>query len=215
FQYLSLHYSWYARYAEKGHSAPKGSHPHKLRKTDAGRVNVTQRVPRPSKDMMDHPEEYTALADAFTDFFEHICFTLEEHLPKDTQEICMFIDELPLHASSPCYPFGGFVINISACSWGHRDGKDKLDCAVAPLGEFKGGKLCLFEAGLSFDLQMGDVLFFPSPDITHVNTHFQGKRATLVLHSDGHGGDSWLKDGHGWDTWIVNHRRGKKSVLVA
>ncbi|KAJ7916118.1 hypothetical protein B0H13DRAFT_2323610 [Mycena leptocephala] len=207
FKYLSLHYSWYARYAEQGHSAPKDVHCNKSRKTKRGRVNMTQRTPHPSKNMVDKPGEYAVLATAFTDFFELLHVSLESLLPEDTDELSMYVEELPLHASSPCYPFGGFVINISACSWGHRDKKDKRKCLVAPMGKFTGGKLCLYEAGLSFDLKMGDVLVFPSAELTHFNTHFTGRRATLVLHSDGDGGDSWLKDAHGWSTWIVNHRR--------
>lgn len=54
---------------------------------------------------------------------------------------------------------------------------------------------------------MGDVLVLPSGEITHFNTHFTGRRGTIVLHTDGEGGESWLEDSHGWDAWIVNHRR--------
>ena len=117
----------------------------------------------------------------------------------------MYVDQLPLHASSPCYPWGGFVLNINACTWAHRDDKDKDICLIFPLGKFTGGKLCLYEVGLSFDLQMGDVLVFPSSRITHFNTHMKGRRATVVLHSDGQGGDSWVKDSHGWSLWVVKH----------
>jgi len=60
---------------------------------------------------------------------------------------------------------------------------------------------------LPLDLKLGDILVFPSSHITHFNTHFTGRRMTIVLHSDGIGGDSWLKDSHGWGGWIVNHRR--------
>ncbi|KAJ7710571.1 hypothetical protein B0H17DRAFT_1324253 [Mycena rosella] len=38
FKYLSCHYSWYARYAEKGGNAPKGGHPDKIRKDHKGRL---------------------------------------------------------------------------------------------------------------------------------------------------------------------------------
>ncbi|KAJ7838403.1 hypothetical protein B0H13DRAFT_1911874 [Mycena leptocephala] len=100
FKYLSLHYSWYARYAEQGHSAPKDVHCNKSRKTKRGRVNMTQRTPHPSKNMVDKPGEYAVLATAFTDFFELLHVSLESLLPDDTDELSMYVEELPLHASS-------------------------------------------------------------------------------------------------------------------
>ncbi|KAK7019069.1 hypothetical protein R3P38DRAFT_2783848 [Favolaschia claudopus] len=203
FQYCSFHFS--CRYAllsqcsldkDKGHDAPKDIHPNKLRRTGVGRVNLKDRAPHRSEDITKHPEEYKVLAEAFTDFFEYLRIALEAYLPEETQELSFFIDELPLQSSSPCYPFGGFVINVCACTWGHRDQKDKRMCVVAPFGgPYTGGKLCLYEGKVVFDLEMGD-----------------GRRGTLVLHSDGVGGDSWLKDSHGWASWMINHKRNAEVV---
>ncbi|KAJ7646270.1 hypothetical protein DFH06DRAFT_898236, partial [Mycena polygramma] len=146
FKYLSIHYSWYARFAEKGHTAPTDVHPDKLRKDHGGRVNIRGRTPHQSKEILDNPGEYALLAEAFTDLFEFLRVALKEFLPEDTMELSMYAEELPLHASSPCYPFGGFVINLSSCTWSHRDKKDKRLCLIVPLGKFRGGQLCLVEA---------------------------------------------------------------------
>ncbi|KAJ7456869.1 hypothetical protein B0H11DRAFT_1617531, partial [Mycena galericulata] len=140
FKYLSIHFSWYCRYAEKGHSAPKNIHPDKIKKAHGGRVNITQRTPHKSKELLDQPEEYAILAEAFTDFFQILRVALEKYLPEDTRELSFYIDKLPLGASSPCYPFGGFVVNLDACTWAHRD-KDRRLCLVFPLGKFTGGQL--------------------------------------------------------------------------
>ncbi|KAJ7657083.1 hypothetical protein B0H17DRAFT_1213611 [Mycena rosella] len=155
FKYLSCHYSWYARYAEKGGNAPKGGHPDKIRKDHKGRVNFEQRYPHPSKDM-GNVNEYVSLTEAYTDFFELLRVALKEYLPEDYDELSIYVEALPLDAASPCYPFGGFVINISACTWAHRDKGDKRLCLVVPFGSFTGGQLCLYETGFSFDLQPGD-----------------------------------------------------------
>jgi hypothetical protein len=45
-------------------------HPNKVHKKGAARVNLSQRVPHLAKDILDHPQEYTLLAEAFSDFFE-------------------------------------------------------------------------------------------------------------------------------------------------
>ncbi|KAJ7075365.1 hypothetical protein C8R43DRAFT_1054194, partial [Mycena crocata] len=188
FKYLSCHYSWYARYAENGKKAPKGVHPNKVRKSHRGKVTFTQR----------NSAKWALLAEAY-----HRFLRANRILPEDYQELSIYVEHLPLDASSPAYPFGGFVLNISACTWAHRDKGDKRLCLVVPFGSFKGGQLCLFETGFSFDLQLGDVLIFPSADLTHFNLHFQGQRGTLVLHSDRQG-DGWVRDRHGWDHVLVH-----------
>ncbi|KAJ7500567.1 hypothetical protein B0H11DRAFT_2189430 [Mycena galericulata] len=193
FKYLSCHYSWYARYAEKGTTAPKDSHPDNVRKDHRGRVNFEQRFPHASKEMR-NTEEYALLAEAYTDFFEILRVALKEYLPEETDELSIYVEHLPLDASSPCYPFGGFVINLS----------DKRICLVVPFGTFTGGQLCLYETGFCFNLKPGDVLVFPSCDLTHFNLHFKGQRGTLVLHSDRQG-DSWVRTCNGWSTHVVRH----------
>ncbi|KAJ7018405.1 hypothetical protein C8F04DRAFT_977306 [Mycena alexandri] len=210
FKYLSIHYDWYARMPPKGHDAPKEIHPNNLGKAHGACVNMRQRVPYESKETLDKPEEYAHLADALTDFFTVISVSvrlLVAHLmPEDTKELKMYVDQLPLGASSPCYPFGGFVINIDSCTRAHRDPKDLWLCLIAHMGKHTGGQLGLYEVGLSFDLRLGNILVFPSWRLTHFNCHYVGKRATIVLHTDLEA-KSWTKDGHGWSTYIVNHHR--------
>ncbi|KAJ6529564.1 hypothetical protein DFH09DRAFT_1093976 [Mycena vulgaris] len=204
FKYLSCHYSWYARFGEKGKGAPTNTHPDNIRKNHEGRVNFEQRLPHQSKEALKKPVEHSLLAEAYTDFFELLRVALKHYLPDQYDEIHIYAESLPLGASSPAYPFGGFVININACSWAHRDEGDKIMCFIVAAGKCKGGQLCLYETGFSFDLQVGDVLAFPSCDLTHFNCHFKGLRTTLVLHLDRQG-DSWVRDCNGWGSHVVRH----------
>lgn len=114
------------------------------------------------------------------------------------------MEALPLDSACPSAPFGGFVINLNACTWAHRDAGDKLLCLVIPFGKYAGGELCLYEAGFVWDLQIGDILVFPSCDLTHFNLHFTGQRGTMVLHSDRQG-DAWISDRNGWSVHMVTH----------
>lgn len=56
----------------------------------------------------------------------------------------------------------------------------------------------MMEPGLVLGLRNGDVVVFPSCDITHYNLHYRGRRASLVFQSD-KWLSGWLKDGNGWD----------------
>lgn len=94
------------------------------------------------------------------------------------------------------------MLNLNVCTWAHLDGGDKLLCVVIPFGDFEGGQLCLYEVGFSWNLQLGDVLIFPSCDLTHFNLHYKGKRGTLVLHSDRQA-DAWIDNRNGWDCHVV------------
>ncbi|KAK7026565.1 hypothetical protein R3P38DRAFT_2705473 [Favolaschia claudopus] len=207
FKYFSCHYSWYARFAEQGDGAPADIHADNLRKDHTGRVNFDQRLPHQSKEIFQNPEDHALLAEAFADFFELIRVAFKHYLPEQYSELHIYADSLPLCAASPAYPFGGFVINVSGCSWGHRDEGDNILCFVIgaiPPGKCEGGQLCLYELGLSFDIQLGDVIAFPSCDITHFNQHFTGYRATIVLHSDRQS-KVWEQKRNGWDCHIVRH----------
>jgi hypothetical protein len=46
-------------------------------------------------------------------------------------------------------------------------------------------------------LTQGDIAIFRSDDITHLNLHYQGKWASIVLHSDKEM-RQWLRDRNGW-----------------
>ncbi|KAJ6487210.1 hypothetical protein C8R47DRAFT_518002 [Mycena vitilis] len=201
YSYLSCHYTWYARFGEKGHDAPQDAdHMNNVQRDDGARVNFGGRIPHESREMLDNLPEFAILADAYSDIFDYIRI-LQERSPDEYEGLRIFADVLPMNASSPAYPFGGFVLNLRASTWGHRDHGDKTLCVVIPFGRFVGGQLCLYELGFKFDLRMGDVLIFPSCDITHFNMHFTGKRGTLVLHSDRQG-DEWARDCRGWGGYI-------------
>ncbi|KAJ7498855.1 hypothetical protein FB451DRAFT_1548628 [Mycena latifolia] len=185
------------KYAEKGHDAPKNVHPHFVRKNGKSRANLGQRVPGASKEIENNPEEAAMLAEMI-----HLITIIVEHhakrfLPDDYEELKIYVSQLPLNERSLAYPFGGFVINVSVSTRGHRDHFDKLFCVVIPFGDWTGGELCLFEPGFVFRLRPWDILIFPSCDITHFNLHFEGVRLSLVLHSDKYG-DQWVRDGNGW-----------------
>ncbi|KAJ6492444.1 hypothetical protein C8R47DRAFT_1319303 [Mycena vitilis] len=202
YSYLSCHYSWYSRYGEKGHDAPQdAAHMDNIQRDHEGRTNFGQRIPHESKEMLENLKEFAILAEAYTDIFEYIRIVLQERFPDEYQDLSIYCDVLPMNPACPSYPFGGFVLNLRASTWAHRDHGDKMLCVVIPFGRYTGGQLCLYEVGFMFDLQAGDVLIFPSCDITHFNMHFTGKRGTLVLHSDRQG-DAWVRDCRGWAGYI-------------
>ncbi|KAJ6471374.1 hypothetical protein C8R45DRAFT_1104347 [Mycena sanguinolenta] len=202
YRYLSCHWSWYMRYGEKGHGAPQNAnHLDNVQRDHGGKVNFSQRIPYESTDITDRPHEFAILADAYTEIFDYIRITLQSRFPNEYQELSIYCDALPMNSASTAYPFGGFVLNLRVATSAHRDHGDKDLCVVIPFGIFEGSQLCLHEVKLKFDLKMGDVLIFPSCDLTHFNMHFSGKRGTLVLHSDRQG-DGWVKDCRGWSMYI-------------
>jgi hypothetical protein len=235
FKYLFCHYSWYTQYGEKvcivlisrlllmravkAHGAPKGVHPNNVQHKHHGRVNIKQRVLYQSKDILKSPVKYFILAEAFTDLFEggkysfpcyfnsnyFISFSLKVTSLTNMTRSASLLNPSLLEPLPPAYLFGGFILNISACTWVHHDVKDKRLCIVLPMTDFLGSQFCLYETGFSFDLQMGDVLIFPSCDLTHFNLHISGMHATLVLHSDCNS-DDWAGDScSGWAAHVVHH----------
>ncbi|KAG6905728.1 hypothetical protein DXG01_001094 [Tephrocybe rancida] len=110
-RFLALHYSHYHRYAEKGHSAPKDVHPDCVHKQGV-RANVHQHVPHESKDIECNPQECDSLAEFLQEIIDFVKTNLAHYLPKDYVELTAYVEELPLNARSPAYPFGGFVVNL-------------------------------------------------------------------------------------------------------
>lgn len=104
---------------------------------------------------------------------------------------------LPYGEASPVFPFSGVVVNMNVCTKSHRDPMDRTVCLVMPIGDFEGGELCLVEPRMVVELQNGDWLVFQSKHVTHFNLPYQGKRASMVLHSDSHG-QYWCNDRNGW-----------------
>lgn len=132
-----------------------------------------------------------------------IIWQLQFHLPAEYKILRAYTEALPFNWDSPIHPFAGVVINFCVSTNAHRDKLDKRICIVIPFGEWEGGEICLYELGLVIKLKAGDVLVFPSCDITHFNMHFNGLRGSLVLHSD-RLGDSWVEGYNGWRKHIVH-----------
>ena len=127
---------------------------------------------------------------------------IEFHLPAEFKDLSAYAELLPFNWDSPIHPFAGVVINFCVSTNAHRDRLDKKICVIIPFGEWEGGEICLYELGLVIKLKPGDILVFPSSDITHFNMHFNGLRGSLVLHSD-RLGDSWVEGYNGWRKHIV------------
>jgi hypothetical protein len=100
--------------------------------------------------------------------------------------------------AAPSYPYTGFVINLDVMTQAHRDHKALKGCIVMAFGDFRGGELVLYEPGLVVELKNGDMIVFPSEKITHFNLHFEGRRGSVVFHSDVEN-DEYQKDFNGWD----------------
>ena len=111
--------------------------------------------------------------------------------------ISQFAEVLPADAESTAGPFGGFVVNFNVATKIHRD-NDRCICVVLVISEdCLGGDLCLEEFGIRFSLINGDVVAFPSQKISHFNTHFLGKRISIVFHTDADS-KSWINHRNHW-----------------
>jgi hypothetical protein len=108
-----------------------------------------------------------------------------------------YVELLPGKPGSPVAPFLSLVVNINVCTLGHRDGKDLVYCLVLPLGDFSGGALAMKEQGLVVELRSGDFMIFMSRDTTHFNLDYEGRRASIVLHTDGEF-SKWKETRNGW-----------------
>ena len=124
-------------------------------------------------------------------------FKLQQLLPNNYEILGQFVDILPCEEPSPIYPFAGFVINLNVATRVHRDYMDDSICVVISISDSIGGELCILELGLVVCLRSGDAIIFKSSQLTHFNMHYQGRRASLVFHSDKMA-ERWVKDRNGW-----------------
>ncbi len=126
-------------------------------------------------------------------------FKIKEHFPGVHSELGRFCKILPANDISPVHPFAGYVVNINVATRIHRDFQDQELCVVlvASNEDCTGGQLVLDEPGLVLDMKSGDIVIFPSHNISHFNMHFKGKRASIVFHSDKQGKE-WVGDRNGW-----------------
>ncbi|KAG6914769.1 hypothetical protein DXG01_015441 [Tephrocybe rancida] len=213
FEYLAQHYSIYNCYCEKGNGAPQGVYPDYSRKKGAQQVNYKQRLPHPSKELLDNIKEYHILAEMLSDVGHYISENLKHHLPDVYAKLNAFTSILLLFFNSPVHPFGGFVVNIAACSNGHKDSMDRLICVIIAFGCWTGGDLCLKEAGVALKLDHANAVIFQSGKITHFNTHYEGYGVSFVLHSDTMG-EGWVYDLNGWRQQLAVFNTTETETLV-
>ncbi|KIK35671.1 hypothetical protein CY34DRAFT_95687 [Suillus luteus UH-Slu-Lm8-n1] len=192
-----LHFSLWNRYSTTGAGAPTHIHPHEMTRVDVSRTNHTQCLPYASKDILEHQELYNNVQATFSELFEWLEHVMKTHLPEEYEVIVELSQNLPGGECSPVAPFLSLVINLNVTTEAHRDRFDKDLCLVLPIGKFKGGALVQFEQGLVLELRCGDFVIFPSIDTTHFNLHYEGKRASFVLHTD-KGFDKWKEGRNGW-----------------
>jgi hypothetical protein len=126
-----------------------------------------------------------------------IILQLLVNLPVEFKVLAEVATELPGNDRSPVHPFLSLVFNLNPVTKGHRDSADLDICLVLPIGNFLGGQLVLKEAGLVVELWQGDFIVFQSAKVTHFNTHYQGRRASMVLHTDKEM-KHWATSHNGW-----------------
>ena len=93
------------------------------------------------------------------------------------------------------------IVNLGAETTAHIDPQDDDLCLVIPFGDWKGGELCFYELGIALELCPGDVVMFPSNQITHFNLCMEGHRGSFVLCSDVQM-EGWVGDRNGWSKWV-------------
>ena len=112
-------------------------------------------------------------------------------------QISSWIQQLPLNANAPAYPWSGVIINANHATCAHRDVGDDNFCMVLVASDCTGGELVYQELGLVFAAHSGDASVFRSVSLIHFNLDFKGTRGSLVFHSD-KAGYRWGKDTNGW-----------------
>jgi hypothetical protein len=158
-------------------------------------------MPYFSKFYKQSPQFTEALDDALQSICDYV-HQLSKIWPEKYKDVKLFADVLPLNHNPTAYPFASFVINIQALTDPHKDSLDLEPCVVIPFGKWEQGDLVLFEPGIVLELQLGDVLFFPSCFFTHFNLPYAGTRCSLVMFTDKHGLD-WVRYRNGWEKHMV------------
>ncbi|TFK60397.1 hypothetical protein BDN72DRAFT_779467 [Pluteus cervinus] len=202
YSFLAKHYGWWNRYTQKGRLAPADVHPFQLQKAGTNKTNYHQRIPYQSKDMTNDLEECQILEGILSPITQFLDEQLSQLLPQEHSKLASLGETLPGAATPPAYPFTNFVVNICASTSAHKDSNDEGLCVVIPFGDYTGGELCLYEPGLTFPIQPGDILMFPSSKFTHFNLHFNGFRGSFVLHTDKKLGEWKVQRNH----WNHIHR---------
>ncbi|KAH7905173.1 hypothetical protein BJ138DRAFT_1118706 [Hygrophoropsis aurantiaca] len=201
FTFKTFYFDHYNCFAESGEGAPTGVHADFIKKHGVSRVNHTQRIPYESNLIRQNPEKHQAILSVIEDICELISQALENYVPDIHHHLMAVCEVLPMNSQSASSPFPGFVLNLQVFTSAHVDAADDGICVVVPFGKYEGGELVLREPGLVFDLQQGDIFFFPSFAITRFNLHFKGFRGSIVFHADNQF-KSWVENRNGWKNLI-------------
>ncbi|KAJ7772911.1 hypothetical protein DFH07DRAFT_733456 [Mycena maculata] len=204
YSYTSIAYTWYYRMGEKGKGPPTEVHPNKLHR--GVKVNHHQRIPYSTVDTVQKAMEFETISQIFSEAFnfQRVNVRLQHTNPEAYDEIRQFADVLPLNETSPSYPFASFMINFRVVTDAHKDGLDSEWCLIIFVKRGEGGLLVLRELGLKINGKTGNILHFTSRWVTHFNTHFKGKRCSLVLHTGREGGP-WVETSGGWAGHVARH----------
>ncbi|EGO02635.1 hypothetical protein SERLA73DRAFT_70130 [Serpula lacrymans var. lacrymans S7.3] len=185
--FQALYLSWYNCHCTKGHEALSDIPPSMLDKVGCVHTNHSQMNPYIFKDVKDNQKMFQSLKVIFEELFNWIHGITQTHLPEECQMLEQIVSILPGNHDSPASPFLSLVININVQTKAHHDSKDQEFCLVLPIGTFRGAALVMVE----------DFAIFRSSDITHLNLCYEGKRASILLHTD-HGFVSWAADRNSW-----------------
>ncbi|KAJ7752118.1 hypothetical protein B0H16DRAFT_1839301 [Mycena metata] len=118
----ALHFVTYYRSPPKGTGAPTNEHPRNLRKesfvNESGyaRMNHSQRVPYPSKDIKAYEPEYRQLCTGLASLFDWVRDALKARHGDKYTHLEQFVDILPNQQYPPAYPYAGFVLNLNNTS---------------------------------------------------------------------------------------------------
>ncbi|KAJ7769155.1 hypothetical protein DFH07DRAFT_769055 [Mycena maculata] len=178
YSYTSIAYTWYYRMGEKGKGPPTEVHPNKLHR--GVKVNHHQRIPYSTVDTVQKAMEFETISQIFSEAFDFQRVNLQHTNPE------------ALHDQ--------FRVVTDA----HKDGLDSEWCLIIFVKRGEGGLLVLRELGLKINGKTGNMLHFTSRWVTHFNTHFKGKRCSLVLHTDREGGP-WVETSGGWAGHVARH----------
>ena len=134
-------------------------------------------------------------------FFPHLPLQVKIRLPEHYQSLVRVFENVPSHQDLLSYPFTNLIVNLGVQTDAHVDPQDDDLCLVIPFGNWMGGELCFYELGIALELCPGDVVMFPSNQITHFNLCMEGYRGSFVLCSDAQM-EGWIKDRNGWRRWV-------------
>ncbi|KAJ3549360.1 hypothetical protein NMY22_g923 [Coprinellus aureogranulatus] len=195
--FYSLHLTYYNRYSKKGTGAPVNAEPSTIRRLGKQNVSTKVNIPRESKESEEYFVEKDELQKALDPMFRWISKRLKQLLPDTYEILSEAVEILPLGDTVPAHPFMGFVLNFNVVTRIHRDFHDKEICLVFQLSSCKGGELVLVEPGLVVAMENGHGILFKSHQITHLNLDYEGKRVSLVFHTD-KAMDDWVTQFNGW-----------------